>query len=126
MWSNIYPLVRVVGSIKCQIKRCHICYNVREADCFQSYHLDIECKINHKFLCNNKCLVYLLICKISCTQYVEQTVNIFRLLWNNYKENNRIDAKGSEHKLAYFFGRTNCSNVSIICFISCVCYTRAY
>ena len=48
-----------------------------------------EYKINHCFNCNKKCLIYLLTCKVCLKQYVEQTLNEFRLKWNNYKSNNK-------------------------------------
>ena len=83
--SKIYPLVSVIVSTKCQNKRCQVCYNVRETDCFQSYHLNSEYKINHKFHCNDKCWVYyLLTWKVFWKeQYVEETVDRFRLRWKN-------------------------------------------
>ena len=83
----IYPLVKlkVVGSTKCQNKRYQVCYNVRETDCSQSYHLNSEYKINHKFHCNDKCWVYYLLTWKVCwkEQYVEETVDRFRLRWKN-------------------------------------------
>ena len=48
-----------------------------------------EYKINHCFGCNKKCLIYILTCKVCLKQYVGQTVDKFRLRWNNYKSNNR-------------------------------------
>ena len=73
--SKIYPLVWVIGSTKCQNKRGQVCYSIRETDCFQSYNLNIEHKVNHKFHCNDKCLVYLLTCKFCWKQYVRQIVD---------------------------------------------------
>ena len=83
--SKIYPLVSVIVSTKCQNKRCQVCYNVRETDCSQSYHLNSEYKINHKFHCNDKCWVYYLLTWKVCwkEQYVEETVDRFRLRWKN-------------------------------------------
>ena len=46
-------------------------------------------KINHKFECSEKCLIYLLTCKKSLIQYVGKTVDEFRYRWNNYKNNSR-------------------------------------
>ena len=46
-------------------------------------------KINHKFDCDESCLVYLLTCKHCGIQYVGQTVADFRYRWNNYKDNCR-------------------------------------
>ena len=73
--SKSYLLVRVVGSIKYQNKRCQVCCNVRETECSQSYHLNTEFKINCKFHCNDKCLVYLLTCKVCWKQHVGETVD---------------------------------------------------
>ena len=36
-----------------------------------------------------KCLIYLLTCKFCLKQYIGQTVDEFRLRWNNYNSNNR-------------------------------------
>ena len=83
MQSNICPLVRVIGSTKCQNKRFQVCYNIRESDLFQSYHLNTEYKTNHKFHCNDKCFVHLLTCKVCGKQYAGQTVDKFRLGCNN-------------------------------------------
>ena len=48
-----------------------------------------EYKINHCFHCNEKCFSYFRTFKVCLKQYVEQTVDEFRLKWNNYKSNNR-------------------------------------
>lgn len=100
--SNVYPLVRDLGSTKCQNKRYHVCYNVKRNECFQSYHFNTEYKINHKFQCNDKCLVNLITCKF-CWKHIQQTVDRLRLCLNNYEENNREAEKGLEHKKAYLF-----------------------
>ena len=47
--------------------------------------------------CNDKCLIYLLSCKVCGLQYVGSTTDKFRLRWNNYKENNRKAKRGEEH-----------------------------
>ena len=100
--SKIYPLVRVLGSTKCQNKRCHVCYDVRGNECFQSYHFNTKYKINHKFHCNDKCLVNLITCKF-CWKHIQQIVDRLRLCLNNYKENNREAEKALDHKKAYLF-----------------------
>ena len=41
-------------------------------------------KINHRFDCNDKCLVYLLTCNKCKKQYTGQTTDNFRGRWNNY------------------------------------------
>ena len=65
-----------------------------------------EYKINHCFDCNEKCLIYLLTCKVCLKQYVGQTVDEFRLRWNNYKSNNRkhqrLEPCMQEHLFEHF------------------------
>ena len=51
-------------------------------------------KINHKFDCMKKCLIYLLTCNKCRKQYVGQTVDTFRHGWNNYRSNSRKHAHG--------------------------------
>ena len=53
-------------------------------------------EINHQLNCNDKCLIYLLSCKVCGLQYVGSTTDKFRLPWNNYKENNRKVKRGEE------------------------------
>ena len=62
--SKIYPLERKVGSEKCKSKRCLVCLNVSETDVFQSFQTKEQYKINHQLNCNDKCLIYLLFCKV--------------------------------------------------------------
>ena len=95
--SKIYPLERKVGSEKCKSKRCLVCLNISETDVFQSFQTKKQYKINHQLNCNDKCLIYLLSCKVCGLQYVGSTTDKFRLRWNNYKENNRKAKRGEEH-----------------------------
>ena len=60
-------------------------------------------KISHRFTCSDKCLVYLLSCKVCGWQYTGQTVDEFRYRWNNYKDNSRKSLRGDEQKQAGFF-----------------------
>ena len=92
--SKIYPLERKVGSEKCKSKRCLVCLNVSETDVFQSFQTKEQYKINHQLNCNDKCLIYLLSCKVCGLQYVSSTTDKFRLRWNKYKENNRKAKRG--------------------------------
>ena len=46
-------------------------------------------KINHRFDCNEKCLIYLLACNCCQERYVGQTADTFMNRWNNYKDNPR-------------------------------------
>ena len=88
--AKVYPLERTVGSFKCKKSRCQVCLNVNETDTFTSTVTKKTYKINHKFDCSDKCLIYLLTCKKCLIQYVGKTVDEFRYRWNNYKSNSRI------------------------------------
>ena len=87
--AKLYPAERVVGSFKCNKPRCLACVNVIETSTFSSTVTGKTYKINHKFDCDENCLVYLLTCKHCGIQYVGQTVADFRYRWNNYKDNCR-------------------------------------
>ena len=95
--SKIYPLERKVGPEKCKSKRFLVRLNVSGTDVFQSFQTKKQYKINHQLNCNDKCLIYLLSCKVCGLQYVGSTTDKFRLRWNNYKENNRKAKRGEEH-----------------------------
>ena len=56
---------------------------------FQSFVNKKANKINHRFTCRYKRLVYLVSCKVCEWQYTDQTVDEFRYRWNNYKNNIR-------------------------------------
>ena len=107
--SKIYPLERKVGSEKCNSKRCLVCLNVSKTDVFQSFLTKKQYKINHQLNCNDKCLIYLLSCKVCGLQYVGSTTDKFRLRWNNYKENNPKAKRGEEHMEPLVFEHF-CSN----------------
>ena len=65
MRAKVYPAgERLVGSRKCFRNRCQVCKNVVETDTFQSFVDKKVYKINHRFTCSDKCLVYLLSCKV--------------------------------------------------------------
>ena len=68
--SKVYPLERNVGSAKCNGKRCLVCLNINETDTFESFQTKQKYKINHHLNCNDKCLIYLLSCKVCGLQYV--------------------------------------------------------
>ena len=96
--SKVYPLQRKVGSVKCNGKCCcQVCLNINKTDTFESFQTKQKYKINHYLNCNDKCLIYLLSCKVCGLQYVGSTTDKFRLRWNNYKENDRKALRGEEH-----------------------------
>ena len=96
--ANLYPLERKRGSYKCGNLRCLICNNIEETDTFTSTVTGEYFKINHHLRCNDKCLIYLLTCKVCKKQYTGKTVDRFRLRWNNYKESDRKFLRGEEIK----------------------------
>ena len=63
-------LVPSVGSCKFSGKQCKVCLNVTETKIFSSAVTKKEYKINHKFHCNDKCLIYLLTRNKWMFQYV--------------------------------------------------------
>ena len=87
--AKVYHLERTVGSFKCKKSRCQVCLDVNGTDSFTSTVTKKIYKINHKFNCSDKCLIYLLICKKFLIQYVGKTVDEFRYRWNNDKNNSR-------------------------------------
>ena len=87
--NELYPLERFVGSRQCKKPRCEICINVTEADTFSSTATGETFQINHDFNCDDRCLIYLLKCKVCKKQYVGETMDAFRLTWNNSKGNDR-------------------------------------
>ena len=91
---KLYPVEIKVGSCKYNGNRCHVCRSISEADTFTCSNDGITYKINHKFDCNEKCLIYLITCKKCFKQYVGQTVDTFRNRWNNYKDNARKYERG--------------------------------
>ena len=94
---------RLVQPRKCNKSCCQVCKNVIETEIFQSFVDKKVCKINHRFTCSDKCLVYLLPCKVCGMQYNGQTNDEFRYRWNNYKDNNQKNLRGEDHKQASFF-----------------------
>ena len=72
--GEVYPLERKVGSCGYGKKRCQVCINITETDSFTSASTNKTHTINHLFNCREKCLVYLLTCRICLKQYVGQTV----------------------------------------------------
>ena len=76
--AKLCPLERSVGSSKCGKKRCEVWDVISEADTFSSTVTGESFKINHKFNCNDKCVVYLATSNICNKQYTGQTIDSFR------------------------------------------------
>ena len=60
--AKLYPTKRTVGSYKCGGKRWKVCINVNETSTFTSIVTGETYIINHRFDCNERCLVYFLTC----------------------------------------------------------------
>ena len=58
-----------------------------EADSFTCSNDQTNFKINHRFDCNERSLIYLITCNRCLKQYIVQTVDEFRNRRNNYKDN---------------------------------------
>ena len=104
--AKLYPLDRVVGSMKCGNKRCEVCVNVSETNTFISNVTGEAYEINHKLNRDDNCLIYLLSCKCCGKQYVGETIDNFRYRWNNYKDNDRKHSRKEscmqEHLFIHF------------------------
>ena len=81
-----------------------MCLNVSETDVFQLFQAKEHYNINHQLNCNDKCLLYLLSCKVRSLQYAGSTTDKFGSGWNNCKENNRKAKRGEEHMQPLVFG----------------------
>ena len=111
--AKLYPIERSVGSFKCSGKPCQIYLNVTETKTFSITVTKKEYIINHKFNCNDKCLIYLLMCKKRMLQYVGKTVDEYHIRWNKYKMNDRNFLKGQtciqQHLFEHFASEGHCS-----------------
>ena len=88
--AKLYPLQRKVGSSKCGKRRCEVCSNVTDISIFSSTVTGDTFNINHSLNCDEKCLIYLVICKQCNKQYTGETTDQFHNRWNNYKDNARM------------------------------------
>ena len=82
--AKLYPLEKLVGSTKCDKSRCQVCNNINETATFESSSNGTKYHVNHKLNCDDKCLIYLIICKVCKIQYVGQTTEKFRLRFHNH------------------------------------------
>ena len=77
--------------------------NVAETDTFKPFQTGKQYKIYHNLNCNDKCLAYLLSCKICGLKYVGSTTDPFRCRWSYYKDNNIKAERAVEHIPADLF-----------------------
>ena len=68
---------------------CHLCENIKDTCTFKSKHLNEVHKINKKYKCNAKMVVYLTGCEICGEQYTGSTKTKFRSRANNYESTYR-------------------------------------
>ena len=101
--AKFYPVERSVGSFNCKRPHCQIYTYVNETDSFTSTVTGETYKINNKFDCMEKCLIYLLTCNKCRKQYVGETVDTFRYRWNNYRSNCRKHAHGISCKQEHLY-----------------------
>ena len=85
-WFKVYLIMKKLGSAKCNSE---FFLDINEMDTLESSQTNEKCKINHSFNCNDKCSIYLLICKVYGLQYLSSTTGKLHFRWNNYKEENR-------------------------------------
>ena len=83
--AKLYLFEKVVRSTKCDKSRCPVCNNINETATFESSSNGTKYHVNHKLNCVDKCLIYLITCKVCKIPYVGQTTEKFRLRWNNYR-----------------------------------------
>ena len=84
VWAELYPVERKVGSCKYNCNRYQVCQSNSETDTFTFSNDGTSYKINHKFDCNKKCLIFLTASKKCFKQYIGQTVDAFKSPWNNH------------------------------------------
>ena len=96
--AKLYPFERKRDCYKFGSSRCQVCNNIEETETFSSTVTGETYKINHHLCCNDKCLIYLLTCKVCAKQYTGKTVDKFRSRWNNYKDSDRAFLRGKEIK----------------------------
>ena len=89
VWAKLYPFERKVGSSICGKRRCEVCNNVTDTSTFSCTVTGDTFKINHCLNCDDKCLIYLMICKQYNKQYTGETTYLFCNRWDNYKDNTR-------------------------------------
>ena len=81
---KLYPLVRNLGSRKCNKFRCKVCNKIETTTLFSSTVTGETYEINHYFNYDGKCLVFLITCRTCKLQYTRQNCDAFWKRWNNY------------------------------------------
>ena len=95
-----------MGSLRYGSKHCEVCKYITETDTFTSSVTGETYKINHRLVCNNKCLVYLVTCNKCKKHCTGQTTDNFCGRWNNYKFKSKSFKRGEkcmqEHLYKHF------------------------
>ena len=99
--SKSVPLLKEKGSSYCGKSRCETCFNIKEANTFQSFVTKKIYKISRHFHCDSHSVVFTFY-KVCGLQYVGSTVDRFRLRWNNYKCSQRVALEDGTPKQNYF------------------------
>ena len=68
--AKLYPEERTKGSFKCSSKSLEVCLNVNRTSTFTRTVTGETHIANHKFNCNDKCLIYLLTCNCCKKHYL--------------------------------------------------------
>ena len=62
--AKLYPLERFAGLKQSKKRRSEVCTDFTETDIFSSTVTSETFKINHELNCKDKCLIWLLKCKV--------------------------------------------------------------
>ena len=81
--AKLFPLDRFIGSSRCAKKCCDVCVNNSRMDTFTSTITGETYKVNHKFNCDDKYLIYQLTWNHFRKQFDGETTDNFRCRWNN-------------------------------------------
>ena len=100
--AKVYPLLRECGSSGCNKIRCQTYLNVNNTDVFQSFTTKERYKINHKFDCDSKFIIYLFSCKACGLQCIGSTFERFCFRWNNYENCQRETAQVGTSPQSFF------------------------
>ena len=85
--TEIYPIERFTGSLKCSKKCCKVYEKEKKPENFTSSVTQKTYKTNHRLNCDDMCLIYFLTCKKCVKQYVVETTEMICKRWYNYKNN---------------------------------------
>ena len=76
--AKLYLLERTVGSYKCKTKRSQVCNIITEICSFTCRNDQPNFKINQRFDCNERCLIFSIMCNRCLKQFIGQIIDEFR------------------------------------------------